>query len=75
MHVEHLDTGSVSRAEQAMRDEAHAASEVVCDAEGRPVLRSHGRRGWADYYRWYLDQGLSPGDAASAAASVVEGAA
>lgn len=72
MHVEHIDVGSLNRAEQAMRDEAHAASEVVRDADGRPVVRSHGRRGWSDYYRWYLDQGLSPGDAASAAAAALE---
>lgn len=58
MHVEDLDAGSVARAEQAMRDEAHANSGIV---RGPVVV---GRRGWADWYGYYLRRGWSHGDAA-----------
>jgi len=61
MHIEHLDAGSVSRAEQAMRDEAHAGSSIV---RGPVVV---GRRTWADWYGYYLRQGLAHGDAADKA--------
>lgn len=65
MHVETLDHGTIRRAEQAMRDEAHACSGVV---RGPTVV---GRRGWADWYGYYLRRGLGHGEAAERAAQRV----